>query len=729
MGNFKITVVNKVWLIALLFYLCPRTNSAQGLSIQSAKLVLQNGVQVYIDGDTKAKITINGTGKIKSLNSSYITLEGNITNQSDNSGLEWTGESTVAMVGANQFVYGDGINNTTFHHLICTGLGTKTLSTPVKVSGELTLNQTILLNPYTLSLGGTVVGNQYLFSTTGANLLVLTGANVVIKMHPVSQNSKTLNNLTIETGGTIVLNDTMRISNHVNMAENSLLQTNGKLILLSSATSTASFTNLSETSIIDGNVIVQRYIPGGSNKRKWRLLSSPVHTNTSDSSIKLNQYIDDIYVTGVGGVANGFDECSGCSPSIRTYLESLSGASNIGWTNPSSINDSIPVASGVEVFVRGSRNLANPFLNWSIPDDVTIDFIGKINKGTIVKKIIATNTSTSGDGFNLVGNPYPSTIDWMSSGISRAFMQNYMWAYNANTGNYGILSATGVQTGDPSITRYIPTGQAFFVRAISSTNSFITFRESAKVSNTPFNYFRGLSPYPVLKISLNDDSIKHDDLIINFDSLSSYSGNDIDDAMKLMNDKINIYTISKDYIPLAINFIPYPKSSDTLRLAVWDYDSSNVQIGTHELKFDSLETLNPNMSVYLLDQYTSQVSSISNHFIYTFEINTDPKSYGNNRFKLIFEKQASTVAINKRNLQLYPNPCRDLIYLALTVNDENTETLNVSITNMLGQEVIRMENKKYDELKTIDTKYLSPGVYLLTVSETNQTYYRRFIKE
>src|SRR5690606_36341579 len=86
---------------------------------------------------------------------------------------------------------------------------------------------------------------------------------------------------------------------------------------------------------IIGNVIAQRYIPGGNGKRKWRLLSSPVNIS---NSIAYNQLIDDIIITGQGGNLNGFDDSPQNSYSVKTYTESVPGSSSNGWTFPTSIN-------------------------------------------------------------------------------------------------------------------------------------------------------------------------------------------------------------------------------------------------------------------------------------------------------------------------------------------------------------------------------------------------------
>jgi len=80
-------------------------------------------------------------------------------------------------------------------------------------------------------------------------------------------------------------------------------------------------------------------------------------------------------------------------------------------------------------------------------------------------------------GFNLVGNPYPSSIDWAAtSGWTRNNLftsgsGNDMWIWNPEAENYGVYnSADASGVGTNAVTRYIPAMQGFFVRAQTAGN-------------------------------------------------------------------------------------------------------------------------------------------------------------------------------------------------------------------------------------------------------------------
>ena len=640
---------------------------AQGIVNNGAYLVIAGGTSVYVDGGTSGNYVSSGTSYIKTPSGiSDLLLEGNFTNNSSTDGIDGIAKSRIQLVGGVQSI--NGSKTSILGIVESAGTGAKTISTKQQISS-----------------------------------LKLNGQNVT-------------------------LSDTVRILSTLILSSGTLT-TSGKLILVSNADSTAKVRAITGGSIT-GDAIVERYIPGGTDKRRWRFLSSPVNTDGTNS--KLNQYIDDIFVTGTGGNTNGFDVCAICQPSIRTYTESTAGASSIGWTNPTNITNDIPKGTGVEVFVRGSRNLNNPFVSTTTPDNVTIDFIGALNTGNVVKSISYTNNGNStADGFNLVGNPYASPIDWSAvSGWTRTNLTPWMYIYSAKTGTYNYINSDGVSMvgSDNDKSPIVPSGQAFFVKATASGAS-LTFSESVKVSSTPFNFFRGMSTKPVIKYSLSFNNEKSDEALIGFVDTCSSNGNDISEAVKFYNDKINVYSISSDNMAMAVDYRPAPTSIDSIRIAVWDYDTTNIQVGQHTLKFDSLSTMSQ-VSVYLIDKFLNTTTNLKTQNTYTFDITSDATSYGNNRFMLVFD---ATTGINNssvaNNITIYPNPANDLINIGVADAQYLTEKSIISIKNLMGQEMIRLENDNLKNIKSIDISSLSEGIYVISVNIGGDVIQRKFIKK
>lgn len=713
--------------LLLVLYLSIITLSvfSQGIYNNGAYIVATASTQIYIDGGASGGYLSAGTSYIQGNGSTTLSLEGNFTNNSSTTGFINPTNVSVKMLGASQIVNGSA--STTFGNIECAGTGTKRIDINTSLTGLNLNGQDLFINGFTLTVDGAISGANYLFGSSTSNLTITSAsaASTTVSMNPTTTSSKSLNNLTMSRTNGISLGDTVIINGTLDVS-NGTLTTNGKLILESNSTQTANVAAINSGGV-SGDVIARRFIPGGANKRKWRLLSSPVNVT---GSIALSQFIDDIHVTGTGGSGAGFDNCTGCTPSIRTYNEPTTGTVNNGWTNPTNISNTITTATGVEVFVRGSRNVQGPFLNWSTPDDVTIDYIGALNSGTINKSLSFTNNSQAlADGFNLVGNPYASVIDWQAaSGWVRTNMQNFVWVYDAVTATYGVISTTGVKTGNQNVTRYIPSGQAFFVRA-TTTGASLQFGEAIKVTNTPFNFFRAeQSINPVISITLSYGD-KKDMCLIEIDENSTAFGNDNSDAIKFFNDKINVYTITKDGVPLSINSMNTPSSIDTVGLAVWNYDSTNIQLGTHQLRFDSLSTLASTFNVYLLDQFLNTTSNLKVQNNYSYEVTSNTSSYGSNRFKLIFDAATgiSNSLINNI-ITVYPNPANEVLHIGVLDASYTESNAKVVVRNLVGQTMLETVSGSLKNLNSIDISKLQEGAYIVEVSIEGNSIFKKIIK-
>ena len=95
-----------------------------------------------------------------------------------------------------------------------------------------------------------------------------------------------------------------------------------------------------------------------------------------------------------------------------------------------------------------------------------------LNNGNINYSISDNSTDLTLKGFNLVGNPYPSVIDWSaSSGWTRSDLQlsggGYdIWIWNPSANNYGVFNSSDASgTGTNSASRYLAPMQGFFVLA------------------------------------------------------------------------------------------------------------------------------------------------------------------------------------------------------------------------------------------------------------------------
>lgn len=491
----------------------------------------------------------------------------------------------------------------------------------VTISGKLNMvaGARLVLNGYTLTVAGDLTGTLLLEGDTNSSLVISGSGDLSdISFHQgTAGSSNRLANLTLNRiGSTLELTNEVQVSGLVRLSSGTL-STGGNLVLLSDASSTAGIPAIPAGADITGNVTVQRYIPAV--VRRSRMLSSPV------SSFSFDQFIDDMYLSGTGGASNGFDASPSNSNSIYTYQESNTGSGR-GWKSISVIGATMNPGEGALVFVRGDRSIGSTAWYTSpypAQNEVVIDYESKpINKGTISPVITYTSTGIAGDdGWNLVGNPYPSSIDWKL--LTKQNLAAFYYTYDPVTGSYI------ADNGD----NLIASGQAFFVQA-TAPSPVITFNESAKKEQAPVAYFKKQNRVP-LQISMKKDNLNADVAWLSFreDAVKAYNKNE--DAIKLSNATINLSFCVDSVINTQFNAVPPATVSDTFVM------SASAASGTYNLIFSNVaEALDISRDITLVDLFTNSRIDVKVNSSYSFSITSDPLSSGK-RFLLLIGAPSS----------------------------------------------------------------------------------------
>ncbi|WP_331963647.1 T9SS type A sorting domain-containing protein [Ohtaekwangia sp.] len=408
---------------------------------------------------------------------------------------------------------------------------------------------------------------------------------------------------------------------------------------------------------VNGRVTVQRYmtLEGASNTRIFRYIASPVqHATVAD-------FQEEIPVTGSFA---GSSKCLGCltNQSMFAYNETVTTEDtnndgvvdlNDGYYDfPSDANsEEFQTGRGYSVFVRGNI----------LPSGLW-DLRGVINSGNIVPVSIPASFTSSGnianDGWNLVGNPYPSTIDWnAASGWTKTNVGGtiYMPDNGGTTLRYAIWNGvTGINGGS----RYIATGQAFWIKASASPT--LQANESVKAPGQSTAYFRTPGVEDLLLVKLKNTTFE-DETAIHFREDATAAFDDHADAWKLKNGGFNLSSVIKSGEQLAINSMPALLCDTRVNLSIAD-----VRPGNYTLTFDNINSFPSDASVALEDHYLNQVIPVSaQQNNYSFEVTREPTSMGNKRFAVLVSRIAPEVVIEEEsgilkidytgNIQWYKN--------------------------------------------------------------------------
>jgi hypothetical protein len=522
-----------------------------------------------------------------------------------------------------------------------------------------------------------------------------------------------LKDLTLSETSTATLGNALNIvggaaPGTVIVGSGSTLNTDGFLTLLSNATGTANIGISPGT--INGNITAERYIPA--NGRRYRFLASPLVGGTS------LQWRDNagntsgrgIQITGTGTV----DASTTNQPSAFYYLETNTTGSIHDPAKWIAIDGSTNLTNGkgYRVFVRGDRSISLTTLN-TTNNATTIWVNGTYPTGTRTLPVTYTNVTGGGLGWNLVGNPYPCNIDWMSaSGWTKTNVGTgvAIWRPSTNSYAYSLTSSDASDNVTVSVNgggTVIGSGQGFFVRAIGASPA-LTCTEAVKVTTAPTTLLLKTTPSNQLRIKLTQDTSNIDETIIMFGSKFQDEFLENEDFSKIPNPTVNISSILGKELYTAINFTSNNYTEKTIPLSVWGNNN-----GTYQLDLTQVAGFDANVSIFLKDKFLNTTTAIDQDK--KININLADNSKGDNRFELLFINSATNiedVLFSNAKLVVYPNPATNL--LNVNISNANFKNSSVNIYNVSGQQLI---NSTMNGANTeLNIESLSNGVYFVNVS-------------
>ena len=574
------------------------------------------------------------------------------------------------------------------------------------------------LNTGTLNIAGNVTINGTLNSTSGTINLKgsLFTANQTLSGSLSSLSVKNLGFGLTGNAGTKTISVPVIVTGDVTQSGTATLASSG-ITLKSSSTSTARIAALSSGSAITGTITVERFIPVNT-ARRWRFLASPVVGGNT------LQWRDNAGNTAGRGIqitgSTGTVDANIPNPSVLKYNESSSaGSSNIN-SKWESLDGNTPLQNGAgyRAFIRGDRTAtpSNQVLN-----STTIWVSGTYPSTPV--NIPITYNSSLGNGWNLVGNPFPSPIDWnASSGWTKTNILGPVWIWNPITNSYGAFDGTNTTN---SVTRYIASGQAFFIQA-TAANPALVIDESVKVSNTPSNMFK-TSERNNLRIKLSSGSDQSDEAIIHFKDGKSDEFILNEDIFKpFMNPEVNVSSFFGQDKYAMINYLDINSiNAKIVPLSAWLLNE-----GVYTMSFTQIDGFNSDINIYLKDNYKNTITDLRVNDTYAFNVDAQKESTQDARLELIFVNKTSSVESvlvgRKASLNVYPNPAIDV--LNIEVLNANFKNSVVTIYNLSGAEVMNVD--MMGSKKSLDIEKLTSGAYLVKVSNTENGYSNtvKFIK-
>lgn len=599
---------------------------------------------------------------------------------------------------------------------------TNKVSATLSTNGNLYLNNSFINNGVTTSNSGTT----YFKSNTNP-LLSISGSSNTINFNNLEVDITAVNTKGLSVSDGFLLN----ISNGLNLV-NGDVRLNGESQLIQS------HVGLDANAVSSGKILVDQQ--GYASAYKYNYWTSPINNGGTFSLLS--------------GMYDGTD--ASINPFAPSQIAFISGSPYNGLPAITNVSGEVTTPLSISTmwlykYIQGSgsyydwvalnqNSALNPGEGFSMKGsgasgaDQNYVFYGAPNNGEYTFSINAGEES-------LVGNPYPSALDtnkfildnatvfdalyfWVDGGSTSHILSNYL-------GGYAIRNLTG---GTPpsvfstligglgsagSITvpkRYAPIGQGFFIKAYASGS--IVFnnsqRDFKKESEGEAIFYRNQNDQTenqdqFIRLGYEDPEGFHRQLLLGFlpDSTADVNYNPGYDALlKICRDDEMFFVIEQDLDKkYAIQGVD--AFNDTMEFPLGILIS---ETGLHQIMIDEVE--NFQHTIYLKDNILNTTHNLSDA---NFNVNL-PIGNHLDRYSLVFVPQnsLSTTDQTLSNLTVFYDGNKNVV----VNNKDRMQLKNITIYNVLGQEILRLNDNINNSNRVQIPFNQSQGIYFVKVVTT-----------
>jgi hypothetical protein len=473
----------------------------------------------------------------------------------------------------------------------------------------------------TLSVYGDIYNKGYILG----DLLVNGTAQQIVELG-------TVENVTIDNMGGVFMTDAASFSGALRLGSGSLF-TNGNILNMKATSSQTSLIDHVAGDIV-GEVVMNQFVPAGQGHH---FLSSPMSASPfveldDDFDLNLSELIPNLYY----------------------YDEPASGLNAVdGWTSPASGAANMRAGTGYTGYFGDAAGQL-------------IDISGEVNNGPVSVSLTAL-----GSGWNFVGNPYPSPIDWdnvvIPAGMNGAY---YLWDEGFNR-YASYIGGNGTNGGTDEIALM----QGFFVQATSSAT--LSFDNSCRITTTSnaADFYKSNNS-PLLRL-LFSDTVNSTEAVVLFKAAATSAFDRLLDAQLIETDanSFSLSTISSDALKLAINALPVSDIYSTLSLS-----NSTIMNAVSSIELTQFDNFDSKDEVFLFDKVLNSTHNLMNA---PYSFNTSP-SDPESRFDIYIRNSDVAVQQIDSNLKKMKVFLSDGI-LNIQFNENQIENQILNVYNSLGQ--------------------------------------------
>lgn len=393
---------------------------------------------------------------------------------------------------------------------------------------------------------------------------------------------------------------------------------------------------------------------------------------------------------------------------------------------------SIPLASGASSLLNRGASVVcfdEPSGNWVAPAENTllkmrgyiqvatpaqgttgtVYFTGVVNTGA--QSINLTRTEGK-SGFNLVGNPYPSYLDW--NAVTKTNVSNTMW-YRTKEGSvykfYTYVANEGAGVGSPAtVTNKIPPMQAFWVRvntvgtgSIAVDNTMRSHKDvSGNILKAPAQAAQQLLRLQVSNGTNTDETV----LYFNANASDEF---DTYDAQKRSHGEPGVPEIftKAGTEQLVINGLKQLVYNTEIPIGFSTAQANNFSITANE--FSNFEE---GTRIILIDKQNPAVETdLTKGGVYNFSAPVTTAT--TERFSVLFRASGATTAIDSSasaKSTVIVNASNQMVV-------ESSEPVGVTVYNLMGR---KLYDNQLNSPKTTLQPIFESGVYFVSFTVSGQ---------
>ncbi|MCK8481874.1 T9SS type A sorting domain-containing protein [Psychroserpens algicola] len=487
----------------------------------------------------------------------------------------------------------------------------------------------------------------------------------------------------------IIESGTVNISANT-VCDNLVVNPGAAVTVDTGVTLTTAVVDLNSTSQMFSSLIADGTIIGAVNYHRY---ASKIGTNDLISSPVSNQLFEAFALVNIGDLA-----ASGLIRAFAPYNTTAGAYQNYDIIN----NATTVIESGVGYRV-------------ATVDGSTLTFSGLVRTDDVLD--IPISDAASGDAWNLIGNPYPSYLEFdtffnLNKSQFDGASHRAIYGYDGDASD-GWTVWNQATIDSPAITELIAPGQAFFVKA-KPGGGLIDFTTSMRCSGTSDDFILGRTTLSAhhghIKLNMSSGSSSYStDFYFNSNASDGFDPG-YDAALYGEPSSFSIYShLVENNTGTA--FAIQSLNPDAM------YDIA-VPLGINatqgqEITISITETDMPNtIDIYLEDTVANTLTLLNtNDFVFT--PSTDLSGTG--RFFLRFESDVLHVAQSTLEILSIYNNTQDR---TIVISGELQQGTTGKLYNMSGQLVLSNALNSATTQNNINVSALSTGIYMLELSNS-----------